>query len=313
MPRVSVITPTFNCATFLDRAIQSVVDQTYNDYEIIVVDDGSTDETPELIERWQGKVICLSQSNAGPSAARNLGIARSQGEFIAYLDADDMWYPGKLEQQVAFLDRHQECGLVHSDLHIIDEQDRLIMKEWHLSRRNAAVRGHCLRELVNGCAIQVPTVLERRSCHDRAGGFDSRFRQSEDYLHWIKAVLCGYAIGYIDEPLAMYRWRSGSLSKNQVEMIESMIRMFEMLVQEHELLQGQGPEADSVRKRIDELRCSLPYQYRQQGHRTVARRQAASLIGTYPCSTGLYLEYLKACIPLPMVRLLHRVRAGLNL
>ena len=312
MPRVSVITPTFNCAPFLERALQSMVDQTYDDYEIIVVDDGSTDETPELIERWQGKIIYLSQSNAGPSAARNLGVARSQGEFIAYLDADDMWYPGKLEQQVAFLDRHQECGLVHSDLHIIDEQDRFIMKEWHLSRRNAAVRGHCLSELVNGCAIQVPTVLERRSCHDRAGGFDVRFRQSEDYLHWIRAVLNGYTIGYIDEPLAMYRWRSGSLSKNQVEMIESMIRMFELLVQEHALLQGQGPEADGVRKRIDQLRCSLPYQYRQQGRRTAARRQAASLIGTYPCSTGLYLEYLKACVPLPMVSLLHRLRAGLN-
>ena len=313
MPRVSVIIPTFNCAPFLERAFESVVAQSYEDYEIIVVDDGSTDETPELIDRWQKKIVSLSQKNAGPSAARNFGISRAGGEFIAYLDADDMWYPGKLQQQVAFLDLHPECGLVHSDLHIIDEQDRPIRPQWYLSRKSAHISGHCLKQLIDGCAIQVPTVLERRTCHDRAGGFDVRFRQSEDYLHWIRAVLNGYAIGYIDEPLAMYRWRSGSLSKNQVEMIESMIRMFELLVQEHALLQGQGPEADSVRKRIDQLRCSLPYQYRQQGRRTVARRQAASLIGTYPCSTGLYLEYLKACVPLSMLRLLHRLRAGLNL
>lgn len=313
MPRVSVIIPTFNCAPFLNRALQSVVEQTYRDYEIIVIDDGSTDETPELIERWQGDIVYLSQVNAGPSAARNLGVSRSGGEFIAYLDADDMWYPGKLQQQVAFMDQHPECGLVHSDLHIIDEQDRIIEPQWHLSRNNAAVNGRCLSALVNGCSIQVPTVLERRSCHDRAGGFDIRFRQSEDYLHWIRAVLGGYEIGYINQPLAMYRWRSGSLSKNHVEMTECMIRMFEMLADDHALFRGNGQEARLLRARVDQLRRSLPYHYRQQGFSDQARRQAASLIRTFPGHSGLYFEFLKACVPLTMVRVLHRLRSGLNL
>ncbi|MBT1070840.1 glycosyltransferase family 2 protein [Pelotalea chapellei] len=312
MPRVSVITPTFNCASFIERALQSVVDQTYSDLEIIVVDDGSTDETAALLERWKGKVTYLSQSNAGPSAARNLGISRSNGEFIAYLDADDMWCPGKLEQQVAFLDLHPECGLVHSDLYIIDEQDNPIQPNWYQLRQNAAVSGHCLKALLKGCAIQVPTVLERRSCHDRSGGFDTRFHQSEDYLHWIRAALNGYAVGYIPEPLAMYRWRSGSLSKNHVEMTESMIRMFELLVEEHTLLQGSGAEADLVRGRLDQLRRSLPHHYRQQGHHTLARRKAASLIRTFPYHSELYLELFKSCVPSFMARVLNRLRSGLN-
>src|SRR5678815_4002115 len=113
MPRVSVIIPTFNCARFLCQAINSALSQTYTDYEIIVVDDGSTDETGNLITQYGSKIVYLYQSNGGVSSARNLALSRSSGEFIAYLDADDLWYPKKKKKQVAFLDSHKECGFVH--------------------------------------------------------------------------------------------------------------------------------------------------------------------------------------------------------
>lgn len=310
MPRVSVITPAYNCARFLGRTLRSVADQTYRDYEIIVVDDGSTDGTGELLEQWSGRVTVVSQSNAGPSAARNKAVSHSSGEYLAYLDADDRWYPTKLARQVDFLDRNPRCGLVHSDLQIIDEEDRVLQPEWHQARRNAFVHGACIRELVAGCAIQVPTVMERRSSHERAGGFDISFRQSEDYLHWIRVVLNGEAVGYLREPLAMYRWRAGSLSKNHAQMTESMIRMFEMLLGEEFFNERLGPDGvDLVHGRIERLRSELPRQYRQQGRPDLARLHAVSRIRRVPCQGDAYLELFKACVPSYLVRLLRRMRS----
>jgi glycosyltransferase involved in cell wall biosynthesis len=115
MPRVSVIIPTFNCARFLGRAIETALTQTYRDYELIVVDDGSTDETREVVASFGSKLRYLYQPNGGVYSARNLALSSANGELVAYLDADDMWYPHKLDTQVAFLDAHKECGLVHSD------------------------------------------------------------------------------------------------------------------------------------------------------------------------------------------------------
>ena len=141
-----------------------------------------------------------------------------------------MWYPHKLERQVAYLDSHPECGFVHSDLTLVDEKDLVISPDWYQERRYSHAQGSCVTELLQNCLIQVPTVLERRTCYDLTGGFDERFRRVEDYLHWIQVVLEGHAVGYIDEPLAMYRWRTGSLSKNQAAMAEATIEMFRVLV-----------------------------------------------------------------------------------
>lgn len=309
MPRVSVITPTYNCAQFLERAMQSVFAQTYVDYEIIVVDDGSTDETQDLIARWDGEMHYVYQSNHGLSSARNLGVSKASGEFIAYLDADDMWYPHKLEQQVAFLDNYPECGFVHSDLTVVDENDRVMFPDWIQEARRSAPRGFCVTDLLHNCHIQVPTVVERRTCYDRIGGFDERLRRVEDYLHWIQIVLNGHAVGYIDEPLAMYRWRTGSLSRNQAAMAEAMIQMFRILIEENALLERLGPAAEEVvRRRVAKLERGLASQYRWQGHNDLAWRQAAALIRESPRDIGLYVELMKASVPVSLTRALRRLR-----
>src|SRR3712207_5607912 len=106
MPRVSVLIPTYNCARYLSRAIDSVIAQTYKDYEIIVIDDGSTDDTKQVIDRYGNSVKYSYQSNRGLSAARNASIGNSTGELIAYLDADDLWYENRLALGVAFLDQY---------------------------------------------------------------------------------------------------------------------------------------------------------------------------------------------------------------
>src|SRR5689334_23008717 len=112
--RVSVIVPTFNSARFLCEAIGSVHAQTYKDYEIIIVDDGSTDDTQNVVKELDKPCKYFYQNNAGPSVARNYGISESSGEFVAFLDADDAWLPGKLEMQIRLFDRHPEVGAVET-------------------------------------------------------------------------------------------------------------------------------------------------------------------------------------------------------
>ena len=114
-PIVSVIIPAYNAERFIPQAIQSVLEQTYQSYEIIVVDDGSTDKTKDILKEFEDKVCCIYQENQGPSAARNAGIKISQGRYICFLDADDIWTPDKLEVQVEFLECHPDISLVFSD------------------------------------------------------------------------------------------------------------------------------------------------------------------------------------------------------
>lgn len=309
MPRVSVIIPTFNCGGFIERALRSVAAQTYRDYEIIVVDDGSTDNTRDIVANWRSALIYLYRPNHGLASARNFGIAHADGEFIAYLDADDMWYPEKLDLQVKFMDNHSECGLLHTGLAVIDENDAPIFHDWHKENNYKALSGHCLLDMLRSNLVQCPTVMERRSCYDRIGGFDERFKRVEDYLHWTQILLAGYALGYIDKPLAMYRWRHGSLSKNNAEMMASTVEMFRILVEEHALFERVGVEAEKiVKERLSLIRQVLPYSYRQQGNMELARRHAAVLVRELPGRVESYIQYLLSCIPTRLYEALRMVR-----
>ena len=114
-PRVSVIIPTYNRGGLLEEAVDSVLTQTFRDFELVVVDDGSTDDTRERLERFGQRVTCVSQPNRGVSAARNTGVARSSGDLIALLDSDDLWRPAKLARQVAFFENHPEAQICQTE------------------------------------------------------------------------------------------------------------------------------------------------------------------------------------------------------
>jgi len=302
MPRVSVIIPTYNCSLYLERAVESALRQTYADREIIILDDGSTDDTNSLIPQWGEKVVYLRQANAGLSTARNNAIAGSSGEFLAYLDSDDMWYPEKLARQVEYLDAHPECGIVHSDMTIVDDDDIVLFKDFHKETGKIPAQGAL--DILNYASIQVPTVMERRSCFDAVGGFDSRLRRVEDFLHWIQVALDGHAIGYLDETLAMYRWRRSSLSKNTPAMCEAMIQALRTLIDENSLRQRLGEPAERVaRALIKSNRLTLPFHYRQQGQNKRARQESIRLILDDPLELKAYLELLKSCVPQNAARL----------
>src|SRR4030042_587586 len=122
MPKVSVIITTYNRVHFVCEAIDSVLNQTFKDFEIIVVDDGSTDNTKEALKRYSKNIFYIYQSNKGRSQARNTGLKVAKGDYIAFLDDDDIWVPHKLEKQVAFMDSNPNIGLVHTITEVIDEE-----------------------------------------------------------------------------------------------------------------------------------------------------------------------------------------------
>ena len=298
MPRVSIIIPTYNCARYIGRALDSVCAQTYKDYEILLVDDGSTDDTKDVSMQYGRKVTYLYQQNRGVSAARNHAILKANGELFAYLDADDMWYPEKLERQVAFLDVHQECGMVHSEMSVINEQDEILHLRFYEETKRSVPQGHCVQQLLMRCHIQTLTVLERRSSFDLVGGFDERLPIAQDYLHWIMIAAEGQALGYLAEPLGKYRWRTGSLIGNHPRLLEDYVRICDILLHEKPIAARHGEEcADILRARSYKVQRELACLDRIEGRNESARRRLASLIKKRPSQVELYVDLLKAYLP----------------
>jgi len=176
-PLVSVVIPVFNGASFLARAVDSVLAQTCKDFEIIIVDDGSTDDTQVVLARLakKARIICLRQENAGPAQARNSGIKSATGENIAFLDCDDIWVPEKLEAQLAILRGNSQPVLVHSNYEVIDPSCRVIQHAQAGQSRDA------LHIAFTGAqAPLLSAVLIPRALLERVGGFDPNLCVSED-------------------------------------------------------------------------------------------------------------------------------------
>jgi glycosyltransferase involved in cell wall biosynthesis len=176
-PRVSIIIPTFNSAAFVAEAVQSVLDQTYSDYEIIVADDGSTDNTKEALQRFGDRLTFLTLPHTGICATRNAAIKQSRGEFIALLDSDDIWEADKLELQVEYLDQHPEYGLVYcysTNFTDASEGNVALVKK-------VDFEGHIFKDLFTKNSFANSTIVIRRTVFDEAGGYDESLTAMEDY------------------------------------------------------------------------------------------------------------------------------------
>lgn len=224
VPAISVIIPTYNCAGYLPEAIESVLAQTFKDYELIVVDDGSTDETGQVVQRYGDKVNYLCQENRGPGAAKNLGIHTSRGALIATLDADDMWRPEKLAIQYEYMSSHPEVGLVYSDASSFDENG--IRTIAYNKKYRRVFQGRVFDKLILKNFIASITIMVRKECLDRVGLFPENFMISEDWHLWLR-IAREYQIGYIDQPLAMYRLQEKSLTWDYPRAYPDRMRVLE--------------------------------------------------------------------------------------
>jgi glycosyltransferase involved in cell wall biosynthesis len=171
-PLISCIVPVFNGERFLGEALDSIFSQTWRPIEVIVIDDGSTDRTQEVIARYAGQLTSISQQNAGPAAARNRGLNLARGKFIAFLDADDFWHPQKLGRQMARFKARPELEMCITHIENFWEKGR----EEEAQRLSAQNHPFAGEHLGYGC----PVLLARRGVFDKVGGFDESMRQGED-------------------------------------------------------------------------------------------------------------------------------------
>jgi glycosyltransferase involved in cell wall biosynthesis len=228
---VSVIIPAHNDAATVERTISSVLNQTYPNLEVLVVDDGSTDETALLVQRMADadpRIRVLQKANGGLVSARNYGIAHASGEFIAPVDADDLWHPEKIKKQVTVMrDRGDRVGLVYCWSRAVDERDRVLGDVWPCSLRGNVYAALIIRNFVSSGA-----PLVRRRCVEEVGGYDptlsSRGAACCEDLKFNLDVAERYDFDLVPEFLFSYRVRAGSMSTNY----DSMLRSHKVVIDE---------------------------------------------------------------------------------
>jgi glycosyltransferase involved in cell wall biosynthesis len=231
---VSVVIPTFNYGHFITEALESVFSQTYPHFEVIVVDDGSTDDTREKLEPFRKRIQYIYKKNGGLSAARNTGIEASRPNLVALLDSDDLWHPKKLEIQVGFLKKHPEIALLGSGA-IRDMLSGWPSIEDVNSQLGKAVT---LPELVIRSHFAPSSVIIRRECLNKVGLFDTDLRAVEDRDMWIRIASC-YEVSKLQVPLVYYRVHNGNMSLAAGRMEENELKVLRKAFANIQTLRGR--------------------------------------------------------------------------
>lgn len=297
-PLVSVIIPAYNAAAYLPRALESVLAQTYKNYEILVVDDGSTDATAEIVKRFP-TVRLLSQPHSGAGAARNRGIEAARGSIVAFLDADDLWMPPKLEKQVAFLQHHPHIGMVICE-HILVEEDG----RERTSDKSVLFKGDTVRNIFLHSDVATPTVIVRKQVFDKIGLFEEALLCAEDENLWMRIGIA-YPIGLVPEPLVKVTIHPSSTSR-QKGMIQSAVREhLRLLPLKYPTLAAHlGPLVHTKRARLH-FACGL--ESLANNDLRVAKGNFAIAMKNKPCTR--YALYWLACwLPFPLFSIARRVR-----
>jgi glycosyltransferase involved in cell wall biosynthesis len=250
LPEISIIIPTYNYGRFIGRALNSVLSQSYQDYEIIVVDDASTDDTKKIVGQYDDLRMryIKHKVNCGPSKTRNTGIEASKGMYIAFLDSDDTWMPKKIESQIeVFRKGPDNLGVVYTSMKIFDES---MSKTF--SPPPSTCRGQVLLQLLtaNHLGGGSSAVMIKRECFNKAGLFDISIRGNEDWDMWIR-LACFYLFEYIDKVLVTLTTHSFNSSADAKRMINGR----EILLQKHVSLYRRYPEIHSNQHYILGIQC----------------------------------------------------------
>jgi len=224
-PLVSVILPVYNREASIERAVRSVLAQSYRPFELIVVDDGSTDDTRRRLETFGSAISIVVQAHAGAYAARNAGMRHARGELIAFADSDDAWLPRRLASQVPLM-RRAEVGLVFGDtIHVTSAQAGASRTGLTSFRVSPPRRGRVAEQFAWCNFVPTCTVLVRRRCLDEIGGFPESSAISTDYLTWFRIAM-RHELDYVGEPLVEYTVHSAGISHDLGRAIEARIQLF---------------------------------------------------------------------------------------
>lgn len=227
MPKVSVVIPAYNAMTYLPQTLDSVLRQTFTDFEVLIINDGSTDN----IIQWASEITAprvklISQENQGLPGARNTGIAHAQGEYIAFLDADDLWEPTKLDKQIHCFQENPNAGVVYTWSLLIDEYGKPTGRIFA-----SQAEGKIWRQLLETDVISNgSSATVRRDCFEVVGLFDRTLTSAEDLDMWLR-IAAHYSFVVVKEPLTLYRQYSSSMSKNRQRMFQNLQTVIEKAFQ----------------------------------------------------------------------------------
>ncbi|MDP3288209.1 MAG: glycosyltransferase family A protein [Methyloversatilis sp.] len=284
-PHISVVIPAYNAAWCVARAIDSVLSQTWHDYEVIVINDGSTDETAAVLSGYRDRINVLTQKNAGLSAARNAGIAAARGEWIAFLDADDWWLPAKLDAQVELVRTCPNIGFCSTAALIVSPEGKTL-ERWD----DAGANGEILRNIfVTNATVagSGSAVMARRSLFDQIGGFDTALRSLEDIDMWMRlAAVARYAC--VREPMTCIVRSPGSMSRNREVMRSSAVNV---MTKNRDLLGARDRGAFWRMAMAGVLADYAKWRYRD-GERAAALFDLAEAFALAPVSRGRLLVSL---------------------
>ena len=312
LPLVSVIIPAYNTGQLLPEAVDSALVQTHKHLEVIIVDDGSTDDTPAVIEKLAAhpQVRAFRQDNAGPAAARNRAIDEARGEYVASLDSDDLWLPEKTEKQLDLFRQNEALGLVYCLRRgrILDEQGEW-MEDKKRNRRYAEKekhyrRGNCFRETVEEVFIALPSAMVPAGVLRKVGGFDTDLITAED-RHLYARIAHDYPIDYVEEPLVIVRRHGSNLSRD--EAVEPQTLDFLRKIAE------QYPECSLGRQGW--MRAAYARQARisgfdalHDGRMSQARRELWEACKYRPWRPGGWAHLAASLLPGAILRALRRIK-----
>lgn len=310
IPLVSVITPVRNGRSYIDEAIASVLSQTFQDFEVLVINDGSTDGDYDSLTSTDPRIRVLHLPGCGVSTARNLGMGAARGELIAFLDADDVWFPGKLQAQVSYMQAHLDVGAVFGEfLKWQEEADgefpsasSLVSDCSALARPAPARSGWLYTRLLMGLLVGTNTAMIRRTVVEAIGGFNMSLCHAEDYDFWLKASRVA-EMHALDGPVALYRIHPAS-AMHRLSQDNALINVLQAARLRWGLV---GPRGDSLspkafQQRIAQVHFDHAHFHFWQGNRAVARYAfwSAFRAGLRPmrCAVYIVLSYL----PFPLGR-----------
>jgi glycosyltransferase involved in cell wall biosynthesis len=280
LPKISIVIPAYNVAPYIGETLASVFAQTYTDFEVIVVNDGSpdTEEFERALQPYLKRISYLKQENRGASAARNAGLRVARGELIAFLDADDLWLPQYLEEQLKFM-REQGSDLVCADANIFGDSDAAGQTYMDSLMGTAPPEGLVtFLELVNAERSLITSgVIVRRDLVLEVGCFDESLRNAQDLDLWLRLARHGVRLAYHRRVLLSYRSRSNSLSGDAINSHLRELRVFDKIEQSYEFTPAERAEVTAViRNRRALLKYELGKLYLAPGDFELARASFAN-------------------------------------
>jgi glycosyltransferase involved in cell wall biosynthesis len=295
MASVTVVIPIYNGEQLIRETLDSIFNQTYADYEVICVDDSSTDSSISILNEYRDRILIVQQTNAGQAKARNTGAKHGTGKYLAFLDQDDRWYPHFLERHVAILEKNPDAVMVHCDMDWIDEIGNVICRSVSGSIRRTSKEKLTMTKLVGWDPNVLPsTMLLRRSAFDRVNGFDPELRCGEDIELLLRLHNEGRFM-YVGEPGTQYRKHthnfSGSGSDAMFLCTEKLFRKLQIIY-----------VADEAKQRVlDQFLAKTYSDWGKMKIRHGSRREAQCLLirslRHYPWKLSTYSRLIRSILP----------------